>query len=83
MREIIIKKLQENLDPEFLEVIDESYMHAGHGDFGGEAGTHFRLLIKAAKLASLSRIKAHQQIYHILAEELSTSVHALAIEIKK
>jgi BolA family transcriptional regulator, general stress-responsive regulator len=80
MKTRIICKLQDSLNPEHLEIINESHLHSGHGDFDGLGETHFRIVIKSQTLIKLPRVKAHQTIYQILAEEMQT-IHALAIKI--
>lgn len=80
VRDSLIQKLQSALNPEFLDVKDESAKHAGHAEAGEE--THFQITIKAAGLDGLSRIAAHQRIYSIIDEEIKTSVHALSIKLK-
>jgi BolA protein len=84
----IEKKLRDAFSPERLEVIDESHQHAGHhhvesghhATFDGSAGTHFRIRIVSPAFAGLSRIERHRAVNGLLAEDLRTGVHALAIE---
>ena len=78
-------RLREALSPERLEVIDESHLHAGHSHddgtaFDGSRGTHFRIRIVTPAFAGLGRLDRHRAINELLAEELRTGVHALAIE---
>lgn len=74
--------LQEAFMPIRLEVVDESARHAGHAGARPEGETHFRIIIISKKLQSLSRVEAHRKIHTALAEEFSTGLHALAIEMK-
>ena len=80
IKEKIIKKLQKVLSCEYLEVIDESHLHLGHGNTDRDTETHFKIVVKALQLNDLSRVKAHQKIYQILAEEMKI-IHALAITL--
>ena len=81
IKEKIAIKLQEALCCEYLEVIDESHLHIGHGNTDRDTETHFKIIIKATKLNNFSRVKAHQKIYQILVEEMKY-IHALAITLK-
>ena len=73
-------KLTAALAPLSLEVIDESYRHAGHGHHHHPEGeTHFRVEIVSAAFEGKSRIARHRMINALLAEELAGRVHALAI----
>ena len=77
---LIEQKLQTNLKPKYLKVIDESDQHIGHpGAQGG--GGHFRVIIYAKSLQGLSRINQHRQINQALQALFSTKIHALAIEV--
>lgn len=74
-------RLQELLQPSWLEVIDESMAHAGHaGADGTGSGTHFRVRIAAPAFAGLSRVARHRLVYDALRTFVEQGVHALAIE---
>jgi BolA family transcriptional regulator, general stress-responsive regulator len=77
----IKQKLQAALAPAFLEVIDESGLHAGHSGSHPSGESHFRLRIMAESLAGLSRVNQHRKVNEVLAEDLRARVHALAIEV--
>ena len=73
-------KLTAALAPQFLEVIDESHRHAGHGHHHHPEGeTHFRVEIVSNAFDGKSRIERHRMINALLCEELAGRVHALAI----
>lgn len=82
MKEIIYKKLSDELRCEHLEVIDESHLHAGHAGNTMSGESHFRLIIKSEGLSLMPKVQAHRKIYEILAAEIP-KIHALAIEISK
>ncbi|MER8699380.1 BolA family protein [Mesorhizobium sp. M0768] len=81
-------KLKKAFSPERLDVINESHLHAGHhhvdsghhATFDGAGETHFRVRIVAPAFAGMSRVERHRAINTLLAEELKSGVHALAIE---
>ncbi len=74
-------RLQEQLQPSELEVIDESYQHAGHAGANGSGyGTHFRVRIRAAAFAGKSRVACHRLVYDSLQDFIDQGVHALAID---
>ncbi|GAB4397759.1 MAG: BolA family transcriptional regulator [Rhodoferax sp.] len=74
-------RLQEVLQPQWVEVIDESALHHGHaGANGSGSGTHFRVRIRAAAFAGLSRVAQHRLVYDALSGWLQQGLHALAIE---
>lgn len=60
------------LQPQHLEVLDESHMHSR----GLE--THYKAVIVSAQFAGLNAVKRHQKVYASLGE-LMGQVHALAL----
>ena len=72
-------KLTERLAPIRLDIIDESYRHAGHegAQPGGE--THFSVTIVSAAFVGQTRVERQRLVYQALAEELATRVHALSL----
>ena len=82
LKDRIIAKLTAGLAPQSLEVIDESYQHAGHTGWQPGGETHFRVKLVAAAFSGLSRVDRHRTINGLLADELKAGVHALAIEAK-
>jgi BolA protein len=82
-------KLEAALTPIALEVIDESHKHAGHahaitrpGTAEAVGGTHFKVKVVSDAFAGKSRVDRHRTINQLLAFELSSGVHALAIDAK-
>lgn len=77
----ISQTLQATLEPTKLEVIDESYQHAGHvGANDSGVGTHFRVRITSPFFTDLSRVKQHRLVYDALRPYIDQGLHALAIE---
>lgn len=70
------------LEPSFLEVVDETYQHAGHaGTAGQSSGTHFRVRIASPKFTGLKLVAQHRLVYDAVQDLLPRGLHALAIEI--
>jgi len=72
-------KLTAALKPALLEIVDESHLHAGHAGARAEGETHFRVVIVSDAFAGKSRVARQRLVYEIVAEELRTRVHALAL----
>ncbi|MCK6426418.1 MAG: BolA family transcriptional regulator [Burkholderiaceae bacterium] len=70
-------RLREALAPIELRVIDESAAHAGHA--GAAEGRHFRVEIRSAAFAGLSRLARHRLVYDALSSQIRRGIHALAI----
>ena len=74
-------RLQERLAPTALQVIDESYQHAGHvGANESGVGTHFRVRIASPLFAGKSRVARHRLVYDAVQDFIDQGLHALAIE---
>ena len=74
MRNLLETKLQ----PDLLEIVDESHLHAGHA--GAKEGMgHFRLKIVAKTFVGTSPIQRHRIVYDALGDMMLTDIHALSI----
>jgi len=79
MQQTITNKLREAFSPDSLQVQDESHLHEGHAGHRAGGETHFRIYIVSGAFKGKSRIERHRLINATLADELTSSVHALAI----
>ncbi|MDD2920123.1 BolA family protein [Rhodoferax sp.] len=76
-------RLQEKLQPQALEVLDESHQHHGHAGANGTGfGSHFRVRITAQAFAGKSAVARHRLVYDALQDFMDQGLHALAIEAK-
>jgi len=69
----------EALQPQVLEITDDSAAHAGHAGAAGGAG-HFSVLIVSEAFRGLSRVQRHARVYREVADLLPHPVHALSIK---
>ena len=75
VRDTLIAKLRDALAPAYLEVENESHQHSVPP--GSE--THFKVVLVSAAFEGKRSVARHQQVYTVLAEELTGGVHALAL----
>ena len=66
----ILSKLKKHLEPSFIEVIDESHLHANHNPDAKNGGTHFKVKIISKTFQDKSNIEKHRIVYEILDSEL-------------
>ena len=78
IKDQIEKKLRENLDVIFLNLKDESYLHANHNEEAKAGGTHFLLTIAARNFDEINLLSRHKIINQILRDEFKI-IHALKI----
>jgi len=75
----LMKQRLGQLDPESLEIVDESRRHAGHeGAKGG--GGHYRLTIVSRQFAGQPAQARHRMVYDALGSLMRKEIHALAIK---
>jgi BolA protein len=68
------------LQPESMEIEDESHRHAGHA--GARDGGHYRLQIVAQAFAGKSTMARHRLIYDAAGDLMRGRIHALSIRAK-
>jgi BolA family transcriptional regulator, general stress-responsive regulator len=78
---IMESKLQTAFSPSYLELVDESNQHHGHSGAHPSGESHFRVRITAVAFQGQSRVAQHRLINSVLADDLKSRVHALAIEV--
>jgi len=76
--EMIRQRLTDALQPESLDIEDDSASHAGHASAGG-AG-HFNVVIVSDKFKDLNSIKRHQLVYKAVNDIMNTEIHALSMK---
>ena len=67
------------LDPQSIDLVDESEQHAGHAGYRQGGGTHWRLAIVSPRFAGQSVVARHRMVYQALGELMQNPIHALAI----
>ncbi len=77
----IVEEIEERLavlEPESIELMDDSASHAGHA--GARAGGgHFELTLVSSRFAGKTRIERHRMVYEALAPLMQRKIHALAL----
>ena len=68
------------LEPQHLEIVDDSHRHAGHA--GAREGGHYHIDIVAAAFAGKNTVARHRMIYDAAGELMRGPVHALSINAK-
>ncbi|MDR2220695.1 MAG: BolA family transcriptional regulator [Methylobacillus sp.] len=66
-----------SLEPQQLEITDDSAKHAGHA--GSNGGGHFTISITSSQFCDKSVIMRHRIIYQALQDLIPSRIHALSI----
>lgn len=69
------------LQPQLLEIDDDSHRHAGHAGARGGGG-HYKVRIVSERFSGLSPLARHRRVHEILAELMQRDIHALALETR-
>jgi len=67
------------LEPDHLEVVDDSHHHAGHAGAADGRG-HFTALIVSKRFTGLNTLRRHRLVYDAVGDMMTTDVHALSIQ---
>jgi len=66
------------LEPDLLEIYDESAEHAGHAG-AKDGGGHYQVLIVSRRFQGQSRVARHRMVYEALGAMMQQQIHAVAI----
>ncbi|HIE64536.1 MAG: BolA family protein [Nitrospira sp.] len=77
-KEIIERKMKESLEAVYVEVIDESWKHAGHAAATG--GGYYILRVASKKFEGVSLVNRNRMVFDILKEEMKEDIHGFIIK---
>jgi len=66
------------LEPDLLEIYDESAEHVGHAGAQGGGG-HYQVLIVSRRFEGQARVTRHRMVYEALGAMMQQQIHAVAI----
>jgi BolA family transcriptional regulator, general stress-responsive regulator len=75
----LIKQKLSVLEPEKIEIVDESARHAGH-EGAKSGGGHYLLTIVSRKFSGKSTLARHRLVYDALQEMMHKNIHALSVK---
>ena len=73
----IERKLRDALAPTHFALGDDSAKHRGHK--GASGGGHYDIVVVSERFAGLGAVERQRLVYSILAEEMGSQIHALAM----
>ena len=77
--EMIRERITNALQPDALEIVDESHKHVGHAGARDGRG-HFQVTIVSDKFRDLPPIQCHRLVYDAVGDLMETDIHALSIK---
>ena len=73
-----IRQCLDALQPESVDVLDESGKHIGHP--GARDGGHYQVIVVAKAFAGCNRMARHRMVYSALSPLMTGRIHALSIK---
>jgi len=70
------------LEPQALELTDNSAQHAGHAGAAPGGNTHWRLVIVSPAFSGKNTVARHRMVYDALRDLMNRPIHALEIEAR-
>ena len=77
-----IRRRLAGLDPQALELTDNSALHAGHAGAAPGGNTHWRLVIVSPAFSGKNTVARHRMVYDALRDLMNRPIHALEIEAR-
>lgn len=81
---IVVDQIRQRLDalqPQQLEITDESALHAGHAG-AKDGGGHYRLSIVSSQFLGLNTLQRHRLVYTALGTLMQREIHAMSINAR-
>jgi BolA protein len=69
------------LQPQSLEIIDDSAKHAGHAG-AMDGGSHYRMIIVSSLFDGKQPIARHRMVYAALGDMMKHDIHAMNIDAR-
>lgn len=76
---LIEERLRTALEPEDLDIVDDSAAHAGHAG-ARSGGGHFNVFIVSPAFSGKSLLQRHRLVYEVLGDLMHKEIHALSIK---
>lgn len=77
--QLIRERLSATLQPQELDIVDESHKHVGHAGARGGGG-HFQVTIVADAFKGKNLLERHRMVYDALGSAMQREIHALSIK---
>ncbi len=75
------ERLRKAFLPDLIEIIDESENHRGHSGYRDGGESHFRIRMRSAALAQMTRLERHRAVHAALGADLVAQIHALSLDL--
>ncbi len=80
MERTITGLLAQGLQPQVLEIVNDSPRHKGHAGDDGSGESHFNVTIVSMSFTGKSRIERQRMVFDLLKEPMKGGLHALSLK---
>ena len=77
--EMVRERLYQDLAAEFVEIDDQSDLHAGHSG-AAAGGSHFEVVVISKAVEGLATLARHRLVYQAVGDAMTQDIHALSIK---
>jgi BolA protein len=75
---LIRGRLEAAFQPDELDIVDDSHLHAGHAGARDGRG-HFRVRIRSRHFSGRKTLERHRMVYAALGTLMQSEIHALGV----
>jgi BolA protein len=79
---VMRERLFAALEPEALEITDDSAAHAGHAGAAPGGNTHWTVAVVSRSFAGKPTLARHRMVYAALGDLMNNPIHALQIRAR-
>ena len=76
---MVRERLYQDLGAEFVEVDDQTHLHAGHSG-AAAGGSHFEVVVISKAFEGLATLARHRLVYQAVGDAMRQDIHALSIK---
>ena len=76
---MVRERLYQDLAAEFVEVDDQTHLHAGHSG-AAAGGSHFEVVVISKAFEGLATLARHRLVYQAVGDAMTQDIHALSIK---
>ena len=77
---MIRSRLEAEFEPDELDIVDDSWRHAGHPGARDGRG-HFNVRIRSHRFTGKRTVVRHRMVYAALGSLMQTDIHALSLVV--
>ena len=79
----IEKIINDNLNPSYLHIIDDSKSHQGHHQAPESGESHYNVTIISKSFSGMNRLEKERLVQKLLNEEFQNGLHALSLKLSE